>query len=90
MTRSRYPEELLYVDNFKLVRETLEYLKRRLEAWKGALTLKVLRINVGKTKMKISRGNAGKVTIKVCFSYAVCRNSVGSNSFLCQFYKCLV
>ena len=36
-----------------LVSESLESLKRRLEAWRGVLELKELRVNVKKTKMMI-------------------------------------
>ena len=34
--RSGCPEELLYAGDLVVVSETLEGLKRRLEAWKGA------------------------------------------------------
>ena len=39
-TRSAYLEELLYLDELGLVSESHEDLKRRLEAWKGALKSK--------------------------------------------------
>ena len=47
----------------ELVSQTHGGLKRRLEAWKGALTLKGLRVNVKKTKIMVSE-NAGKNTIE--------------------------
>ena len=43
--RSRCPRELIYADDLALESETLESLKRRVEACKGAL-----RVNVKKTK----------------------------------------
>ena len=57
-------------------------LMGRLDAWKGALESKRLRVNV-KTKKMISSEKAGKVTIKAKFPCVVCRNDVGSNSILC-------
>ena len=48
--RSECPEELLHDDDLALVSETLESLKRRLEAWEGALESKGLRANVNMTK----------------------------------------
>ena len=48
--RSECQEELLYDDDLALVSETLESLKGRLEAWKGALESKGLRANVNMTK----------------------------------------
>ena len=50
----------------------LEGLEGRLEAWKGALESKLLRINFKKTKM-ISSENAGKITIEIKFRCAFCR-----------------
>ena len=41
---------------------SVEDLKRRLEAWKGALKSKRSRVKVKKTKIMISSENAGKVT----------------------------
>ena len=62
--RSGYPEELLYADDLALVSETPEDLERRLEAWKGALESKGLRVNVKKTKIVINSENPGKVKIE--------------------------
>ena len=42
---------MFYADELALVSETLRGLKVRLEAWKGALESKGLRVNVKKTKM---------------------------------------
>ena len=44
--KSGCPEELLYADDLALVSGLLEGLKGRLEAWKGALEPKGLRVNV--------------------------------------------
>lgn len=81
----RCPEELLYANDVTVVNETLQGFKRRLEAWKGALKLKRLRVNFKKTKKTISSKNAGKVTGKSKFSCAVCRMGVGNIFILCQF-----
>ena len=71
-----------------LVIETFEDLKGRLEAWKGALESKGLRVHFKKTKMMISSENAEKVAMEVKFHCAVCRKGVGINSILCQIYRC--
>ena len=71
-----------------LVTETLEDLKRRLEAWKGAFESKRLRVHFKKTKMMISSENAEKVAVEVKFHCAVCREGVGINSILCQISSC--
>ena len=64
------PGELLYAD----------------EAWKGAVGVKGLRVNV-KTKMMISCKNAGKVTEEGGFPFTIYRKVVGSNSIFCQFCR---
>ena len=56
------PEQPPYADGLALVNETPERLKGRLEAWKRALKLKRLRVNVKKTKVMISFENSGKST----------------------------
>ena len=71
-----------------LVIETLEDLKGRLEAWKGAFESKRLRVHFKKTKMMISSENAEKVAVEVKFHCAVCREGVGINSILCQISSC--
>ena len=55
--RSRCLRELIYADDLALETETLESLKRRVKACKGAL-----RVNVKKTKLMISSENAAKFT----------------------------
>ena len=76
------PEYFLYT--YEL---TLEGLKGKLEAQKGALESKGLRVNVKKTKIMISSENDGMVKTEDKFSCAVYRKGVGSNSILCQFCR---
>ena len=57
---SACPEQPPYADGLALVNETPERVKGRLEAWKRALKLKRLRVNVEKTKVMISFENSGK------------------------------
>ena len=52
------PEELLYADDLALVSDTVEGLKRRLEARKSKLESESLRVNV-KIKIIASKLNAG-------------------------------
>ena len=53
-------KKLLYGGDLALVSKTREALKGRLEAWKGALGSKGLRVNVKKTKMMISNKKCRK------------------------------
>ena len=73
-----------------LVRKLFEGLKRRLGAWKEPWESEGLRANVKKTKVMIRSENAGKITVKGKFSWAVCRKVVESNSILCQSCRCWV
>ena len=68
-----------------LVSETSEGLKGRLEAMKGALESKTLRVNVKKTKMMISNTNEEKGTVEGKFPCAVRRKSVRSNLIIFSF-----
>ena len=43
----RCPEEPLCSDDLALISESLENLKGEIEAWKGVMELKSLRVNVG-------------------------------------------
>ena len=72
------------------ISETLEDLKGRLEAWKGALELKGSRLNVKKTKMVKRSENVGKITEESKFFCTVCRKDIDSISILCTFCRCYV
>ena len=63
-------------------------LKEKPEAWKRVLESKGLIVNIETTQMVVSSENAGKVTIDGEFSCAVCRKTVGSDSIICQFWRC--
>ena len=73
-----------------LVTETHESLKGRLEAGKGALKSKGLRIDVKEMKLIISSEDVRKVTIEGKFTFVVCRKDVDSNSILRQIFLCWV
>lgn len=68
-------EELVYADDLTYVCESLEGLKRGLEA------------NVSKREKMIRIENAGKVTEEGKFLCAVSSKGVGSDSILCQFSR---
>ena len=57
-----------------------------MQAWKGELELKELRVNVKETKMTIINQNAGKISKEDKSPRTVC----SSNSILCQFCRCWV
>lgn len=56
--KSRWPEELPYANYLALVSESIEGVKRRVEACKGALESNGLRVNLKTTKMMICSENA--------------------------------
>ena len=60
------------------------------EASNRTLQSKGLKVNVKKTKAKVSNEKARKVKKQEKFPCTKCRKGVGSNSILCQFFKCWV
>ena len=73
-----------------VISETLEDLKGKMKAWKAALEIKEVRVNVKETKIMISSENARKVAIECKFPCAVCKKGSGSNSILSLFWSCWV
>ena len=67
--------------------DKLEDLKIQLQAWKTLLKTRGLRIDVGKTKILGSSGEAQKPTRNVTWPFGVCSKGVGVNSILCQTCK---
>ena len=78
------PWEFLYANNLVIIGDNLEDLKIQLQAWKTSLDTQGLRINVGKTKILGSSGEAQKPTRNVKWPCGVCSEGVGVNSILCQ------
>ena len=87
--RSWYSVEQLYADDVAFFRETLRDLKGRQDAWKEVLDSKRLIVNIKKSKTMMSSENGERLQWKAGFC-AVCRKGVGSNSILCQFFRCWV
>ena len=63
-----------YPDDLTLASETLEGLKRRLEAWKRVLESKGLRVNFRRMKIMINKENTRKVTMGDKFPCTVSRH----------------
>ena len=78
------PLELLYADDLVIMSDHLDDLKIQLQAWRTSLDTWGLRINVGKTKILGSSGEAQKPTRNVKWPCGVCSEGVGVNSKLCQ------
>ena len=51
--RSTLPWEMLYADDLVIIAESLEELDTQYAAWKHCMEGKVLRMNLGKTKVMI-------------------------------------
>ena len=78
------PLELLYADDLVIMSDHLDDLKIQLQAWRTSPDTWGLRINVGKTKILGSSGEAQKPTRNVKWPCGVCSEGVGVNSILCQ------
>ena len=81
--RTGTPWELLYADDLVITAETEEGLKMKLNKWKTEMEAKGLRVNMGKTKIMVSRVNLQTLKDSGKYSCSVCRKGVGSNSIYC-------
>ena len=81
--RTGTPWELLYADDLVISAETEEGLKMKLNKWKTEMEAKGLRVNMGKTKIMVSRVNLQTLKDSGKYSCSVCRKGVGSNSIYC-------
>ena len=82
--RSGVPWEDLYANDLVIIAESLEEWVRRLLTWKEAMDKKGLRVNAGKTKIKICGMGLDLLESSGEFPCAVCRTGVGSNSIFCN------
>ena len=63
--------------------ETEEGLKMKLNKWKTEIEAKGLRVNMGKTKIMVSRVKLQTLKDSGEYPCSVCRKGVGSNSIYC-------
>jgi len=76
--RVALPWELLYADDLVVIAETEDDLIKRLNKWKDFVENRGMRVNINKTKVKIS-GEWKKVTPKaVRWPCGVCGRGVGN------------
>ena len=79
------PWELLYADDLVIAADTIEELKERFLCWKSNLEAKGLKVNIGKTKVLCSNGDASPQHVeKSKFPCGVCGQGVGANSIFCN------
>ena len=71
--------EILYADD--LISESLDELRERFQRWRSALEDKRLKVNVGKTKMMVSR-TEGEIVLSKIDPCGICKR-VGSNAVCC-------
>ena len=71
-----------YADDLVISAET-EGLKMKLNKWKTEMESKGLRVNMGKTKIMVSRVNLQMLKDYGKYPCSVCRKGVGSNSIYC-------
>ena len=81
--RTGTPWELLYADDLVISAETEEGIKMKLNKWKTVMETKGLRVNMGKTKIMVSRVNLQTLKDSGKYPCSVCRKGVGSNSIYC-------
>ena len=65
-----------------LMSESLEDLMERFQRWRSTLEGKGLKVNVGKTKMKMS-GTEGEIVFSRIDPCGICGKRVGSNAVSC-------
>ena len=81
--RAGVPWEDLYAD-LVIIADSLEECVRRLLIWKEAMEKKGLRVNAGKTKVKICGTGLDLFQSSGKYPCAVCRTEVGNNSIYCN------
>ena len=77
------PWELLHADDLVIIAETEDELRMKLIKWKTNLEAKVLRVNIRKTKIMISRVDLQTLKDSGKYPCSVCRKGVGSTSIYC-------
>ena len=78
------PWKHLYADDLTIMSDNLEYLDIQVQVYRTYPDTRDLRINVGKTKILGSSGEAQKPTANVKWFCSVCSKGVCVNSMLCQ------
>ena len=73
-----------YVEDLATTSDNLEDLKIQLQVWRISLETRGLRINVRKTKILGSSGEAQKPARNAKWPCGVCSKRVGVKSILCQ------
>ena len=81
--REGLPWELLYAGDLVLMAESIEELKGKVLRWKQYMEAKGLKVNIGKTKVKVSGKNCGDVERLETLPCTVCGKGVGSISIRC-------
>jgi len=82
--RVALPWELLYADDLAMIAETEEELVKRLNEWKDNVESKGMRVNMNKTKVRISGEHQMVRQKDARWPCGVCNKGVGSNSIQCS------
>ena len=88
--RKGLPWELLYADDLVLMAESLAEIENLFGKWKRGMEGKGLCVNIGKTKVMISKYGAEPRNKLGKWPCGVCQKGVGRNSILCPTCKCWV
>ena len=88
--RKGLPWELLYADDLVLMAESLAEIENLFGKWKRGMEGKGLHVNIGKTKVMISKYGAEPRNKLGKWPCGVCQKGVGRNSILCPTCKCWV
>ena len=81
--REGLPIELLYADDLVLMAESGVLLMEKLRTWKNGMEAKVLRVNIGETKVMHCRVSRFQSEDSGKHPRCVCRTGVRSNSIRC-------
>ena len=86
--RTGCPWELLYADDLMISAESMEELLVKVQTWKTEIEKKVLRVNMGKTKIMESGINLDVLKKSGKYPCGVCQSGVGSsNAIFCGGWK---
>ena len=85
--RAGCPWEILYANDLVILAEIFEGLMTKIAVWKNGLESKVLKVNMGKTKiMVLGRGLHTLQTSGKC-PFALCKKDARKNSIFCSGYS---
>ena len=89
-TRSGLPSKLLYADDLVIMAPTRDQIDRRVTEWIVILLDKGLKVNAGKSKVKVGSSGEKMMVISGKWPCGVCGKGVQTHSVQCTVCKKLI